>query len=44
MRHKRLIIVVFSLCIALTFTGCKSNGETLDDLYHSNMAQAETDG
>ena len=42
MRHKRLIIVVFSLCIALTFTGCKSDGETLDDLWHGNMAQAET--
>lgn len=41
MRHKRLIIVVFSLFIALTFTGCKSDGETIDDLHHSNMAQAE---
>ena len=44
MRHKRLIIGVFLLFIALTFAGCKSDGEILDDLHHSNMAQAETEG
>lgn len=41
MRYKRFVIAVFLVFLALTSIGCKSDVQTLDDLYHGNMAKRD---